>query len=65
MNEWNIQGRAHACQTCGNPFADRQPYHTLLFDDRSDYRRLDVCPACWETRHRDNDCVAKGFVSHW
>ena len=65
MNEWNIQGRAHACQTCGNPFADRQPYHTLLFDDRSDYRRLDVCPACWETRHRDNDCVAKGFISHW
>ena len=65
MNEWNIQGRAHACQTCGNPFADRQPYHTLLFDDRSDYRRLDVCPACWETRHRDNDCVSKGFVSHW
>ncbi|HEY9173148.1 MAG TPA: hypothetical protein VI136_12755 [Verrucomicrobiae bacterium] len=65
MNEWNIQGRAHACQTCGNPFADRQPYHTLLFDDRSDYRRLDVCPACWETRHRDNDVIAKGFISHW
>ena len=65
MNEWNIQGRAHACQTCGNPFADGQPYHTLLFDDRSDYRRLDVCPACWETRHRDNDVVAKGFISHW
>jgi len=65
MNEWNIQGRAHACQTCGNAFADQQPYHTLLFDDRSDYRRLDVCPTCWETRHRDNDCVAKGFISHW
>ena len=65
MNEWNIQGRAHACQTCGKPFADRQPYHTLLFDDRNDYRRLDVCVTCWETRHRDNDCVAKGFISHW
>jgi hypothetical protein len=65
MNEWNIQGRAHACQTCGNAFADRQPYHTLLFDDRSDYRRLDVCPGCWEARHRDNDVVAKGFISHW
>ena len=65
MNEWNLQGRAHACQTCGQPFADQQLYHTLLFDDRNDYRRLDVCPACWETRHRDNDVVAKGFISHW
>jgi hypothetical protein len=65
MNEWNIQGRAHACQTCGHPFADRQPYHTLLFDDRSDYRRLDVCPACWETGHRQDDRDAKGFISHW
>lgn len=65
MNEWNIQGRAHACQTCGNAFADRQPYHTLLFDERQDYRRLDVCPACWETRHSPSDRDAKGFISHW
>ena len=65
MNEWNIQGRAHACQTCGNAFADRQPYHTLLFDDRSDFRRLDVCPPCWDARHRQDDRDTKGFISHW
>jgi len=64
MNEWNIQGRAHTCQTCGNAFTDRQPYHTLLFDERSGYRRLDVCPGCWEGRHRP-DAAAKGFISHW
>ena len=35
MNEWNIQSRAHACETCGHPFVDRQTYHTLLFDERA------------------------------
>ena len=33
MTEWNIQSRAHACAACGQPFADREVYHTLLFDE--------------------------------
>ena len=32
MNEWNIQSRASACEACAQPFADKQPLHTLLSD---------------------------------
>lgn len=65
MNEWNIQSRAHACQACGRPFADKQPYHTLLFDERSQFRREDVCNQCWQAQfsHGAND--RRGFVSYW
>jgi hypothetical protein len=65
MNEWNIQGRAQACQACGQSFADQQAYHTLLFDERSDYRRLDVCPACWEAQYSQGARERRGFVSYW
>lgn len=64
MIEWNIQARAHACQACGKSFADKQPYHTVLVDERAGYARRDFCEPCWQ------DCKGqaadqKGFVSHW
>jgi len=66
MNEWNIQSRAHACESCARPFADRQPYHTLLYDERlEDLRRMDVCDACWQSQFSDGARQRKGFVSHW
>jgi hypothetical protein len=65
ITEWNIQSRSHACQACETPFTDKQPYHTLLFDDRSDYARVDVCPACWEAQYSQGAQDRKGFVSHW
>ena len=65
MIEWNIQGRARACQGCGRGFADRETYHTLLFEERSGFQRLDVCGACWETQHRHGGTDRKGFVSYW
>jgi hypothetical protein len=64
ITEWNIQPRAHACEACGKPFADQEGYHTLLFDEKSELRRLDVCRVCWEKQY----CEArdrKGFISHW
>lgn len=63
MNEWNIQGRAHACEACSQPFADKQPYHTLLFDEPPDLRRSDVCEPCWQSAEGARD--RKGFISHW
>ena len=63
MNEWNIQGRAHACEVCAQPFADKQPYHTLLFDAAPDLRRSDICEACWKNTEGARD--RKGFISHW
>jgi hypothetical protein len=66
MNEWNIQSRAIACEACTKPFADRQPYHTLLYDEKTDeLRRMDVCDACWQSQFSDGARDRKGFVSHW
>jgi hypothetical protein len=65
MTEWNIQSRAHACSACGKSFADKEAYHTLLFDERSDFRRLDVCEACWQKQYSEGASERKGFVSYW
>ncbi len=65
MIEWNIQSRAHACQACGRNFADQQPCHTMLFDEKSDYVRLDVCAACWTAQYSQGATSRKGFISHW
>jgi len=65
MNDWNIQSRAHGCQTCGKAFADRQVYHTLLFADRSLLVRQDVCEPCWAGQFSQGATERKGFISHW
>jgi hypothetical protein len=66
MNEWNIQSRAHACEACTQPFADKQPYHTLLYDEKAEHlRRMDVCDTCWQSQFSDGARERKGFVSHW
>ncbi len=65
MNEWNIQARAHACAACGRPFADQEGYHTLLFDEKSDFRRLDVCQPCWQKQYSQGARDRKGFLSYW
>jgi hypothetical protein len=63
MNEWNIQSRAHACEACAQPFADQQPYRTILFEAGKELRRSDICEACaqkaGDARGRD------GFISQW
>jgi hypothetical protein len=66
MNEWNIQSRAHACESCGKLFADQQTFHTVLSDERAeDLRRMDVCDACWQNQFSDGARERKGFISHW
>ncbi len=65
MNDWNIQSRSHHCQACGNPFADKERYHTVLTDERSDYRRLDVCVTCWQAQYAEGAADRKGFISYW
>ncbi len=65
MNEWNIQSRAHACTACESPFADQQAYHTALFDDHAEFRRHDLCEACWTKDFGPAARERKGFISHW
>lgn len=64
MNEWNIQSRAHGCESCARAFVDRQPYHTVLSDEKSDFRRQDVCNDCWQAKFSDAR-VHAGFISCW
>jgi len=65
MNEWNIQSRSHACQSCGKPFADKEHYQTLLLEERHQYARMDVCRTCWETQYGEGAADRKGFISQW
>ena len=65
MTEWHIQSRAHACAACGKPFADKENYHTLLFDEKADFRRSDICAACWQKQCSDGSRERKGFISYW
>ena len=65
MTEWNIQSRAHACEACGKTFADKEAYHTLLFDEKAEFRRSDICQACWQKQYSDGARERKGFVSYW
>jgi hypothetical protein len=65
MMEWNIQSRAHACSACGKAFVDQEAYHTLLFDEKADFRRSDVCAACWQKQYSDGARDRKGFISYW
>ena len=66
MNDWNIQPRASACEGCAQPFAGKQPLHTLLFDEHAeDLRRMDICEGCWQNQFSDGARQRKGFISHW
>jgi hypothetical protein len=65
MNEWNIQSRSHVCQACEKAFADKQPYHTVLLEERQQYLRLDICPDCWGSQYREGAKERKGFISQW
>ena len=65
MTEWNIQSRAHACAACERPFADKEAYHTLLFDEKAEFRRSDICQACWQKQYSDGARDRKGFISYW
>jgi hypothetical protein len=65
MNEWNIQSRARACQACEKAFADKQAYHTLLFDEKHEFRRMDICDPCWQGQYSQGASDRKGFVSYW
>ena len=64
MNEWNIQSRGYACQSCHAPFADKQTYYTILFDEKKDFLRIDVCQKCWEEQFSESR-DRKGFISCW
>jgi hypothetical protein len=64
ITEWNIQSRGHGCEACGKTFSDKEPYHTMLFEERAELRRSDICVGCWDGQFKESR-DKKGFVSHW
>jgi len=49
-NEWEIKGRSRACTATGHEFADGEYFYTLLFLERGDFRREDLCEDAWQAR---------------
>jgi len=64
ITEWNIQSRGHGCEVCGRQFADKESYHTLLVDEKSEFRRSDVCATCWPAKFAEAQSLP-GLISHW
>jgi hypothetical protein len=64
ITEWNIQSRGHGCEACGKTFADQEHYHTVLFDEKADFRRSDFCADCWQSKFSDAPS-REGFISYW
>lgn len=64
ITEWNIQTRSHGCEACARSFADKESYHTLLVDEKTHFRRSDLCATCWQEKFADAQ-NRSGFISHW
>ena len=65
MVDWKIRTRSHECKSCAAPFEDGQVYHTLLYSERDEYHRIDVCRDCWDGQYGQGASDRKGYVSHW
>ncbi|MDA1273725.1 MAG: hypothetical protein O2960_06695 [Verrucomicrobia bacterium] len=65
MVDWNIQSRADICESCSKSFADKEVFHTLLFDRKDCYTRSDICADCWSKQFGQGATDRKGFVSCW
>jgi len=65
VNDWNIQARARTCAACGKPFADKDAYHTVLFEENRELRRSDICGACWQQQAGSGARDRQGFISYW
>ena len=65
MIDWKIRTRSSQCHSCDVPFEDGQAYHTLLFSEREEHHRIDVCRDCWDSQYGEGASDRKGYVSHW
>jgi hypothetical protein len=60
VTEWQIDRRKKICEACSAQFVEGQSYISALDESRSgQFRRRDVCEACWEKGEKDK------FFSFW
>jgi hypothetical protein len=64
MFDWALQSRSRVCAVTGRSFVDLEPCHTLLFEKKHGYDRLDLCKEAWE---KDGPEIVSrpGLISHW
>jgi hypothetical protein len=64
MTEWNIQSRSDVCQVTGRPFAEKESFYTLLFENPGEdgYHRQDLSHEAWEQR---DPAVSPHPISFW
>ncbi len=48
--EWTIQSRAHVCGVTAREFHDGEYFYTLLFDEKTGYRREDLSEQAFKDR---------------
>ena len=63
--DWHFRSRSHHCDDCETAFEDKQPYHTILFRGMGSLERRDICPGCWEQKHKTEPGAMGGYISHW
>ena len=53
--DWKIQTHSKICHGCREPFQDEQRYHTILEEIDREWRRTDLCAACWDALPKPDD----------
>jgi hypothetical protein len=53
QQDWSLQSRGHQCTTTEKPFEDGENFYTLLFDEKTGYRREDLCEEAYKMRPAD------------
>ena len=53
QNDWEIKSRSHACTATGKAFAEGEFFYTLLFREKTGFRREDLSEEAW-TQRNDN-----------
>ena len=51
--DWTIQGRGHQCTVTGRAFTEDEIFLTLLYDEKTGYRREDLCDEAYKARPAD------------
>jgi len=50
VDDWKIEKRKGACETCGKAFAVRQAFFAALVDTGPAFVRHEFCEACWPSQ---------------
>jgi hypothetical protein len=53
QQDWSIQSRAHQCSATNRQFVEDEIFYTLLFDEKSGYRREDLSEEAFKARPAD------------